>query len=63
MVFGVCAWEWGNLAGLSSLDLFLRGRISRLDFVIHFNKVPSFWIISAGLVWWGFLFVFHHCIP
>ena len=59
MVFGVCVWEWGNLAGLSfagsiSYGLALAGLI--LLFVLI--KFPSFWIISAGLVWWGLALYF-----
>ena len=59
MVFGVCVWEWGNLAGLSfagsiSYGLALAGLI--LLFVLI--KFPSFWVISAGLVWWGLALYF-----
>ena len=55
MVFGVCAWEWGNLAGLSSFgSIFYGVALAGLIALSILIKVPFFWIISAGLVWWSF---------
>ena len=55
MVFGICAWEWGNLAGLSSFgSIFYGVALAGLIALSILIKVPFFWIISAGLVWWSF---------
>ena len=55
MVFGVCAWEWGNLAGLSPFKSFSYGvALAGLIVLCILSKTPPFWIISAGLIWWGF---------
>ena len=62
-VFAICAWEWGNLAGLSSFrallyPVFLAGLVV-LSILL---KISAFWIISIGLVWWGvalFLVMFY----
>ncbi len=55
IVFGVCAWEWGNLAGLSSFRSVLYAvSLAGLVVVSIFLKIPPLWILSAGLVWWVF---------
>ena len=55
LVFGICAWEWANLAGLSSFRSVLYGvSLAGLIVVFMLLRIPSFWIISAGLVWWTF---------
>ncbi|MDC2963768.1 phosphatidate cytidylyltransferase [Gammaproteobacteria bacterium] len=54
LVFGVCAWEWGNLAGFSSFgSIFYGAALASLIALYMFVKLPPFWIISVGLVWWG----------
>ena len=53
-VFGVCAWEWANLAGLSSFRALLYlVSLAGLVVLSILLKISSFWIISIGLVWWG----------
>ncbi len=52
-VFAICAWEWGNLAGLSPfLAILYTISVASLAVTSMLLEIPSFWIISAGLVWW-----------
>ena len=53
-VFGICAWEWGNLAGLSSFRALLYTvSLAGLVALSVLLKISPVWIISVGLVWWG----------
>ena len=53
-VFGICAWEWGHLAGLSSFRALLYPvSLAALVVLSILSKIPADCIIFIGLVWWG----------
>lgn len=70
-VFGVGAWEWGRLSGLSSQFT----RVAYSAFIVSFGAVLAqlsdwaqsplltLWVLGAGALWWGIAFILIKSYP